>query len=57
MTRVRSKRSNHIHVTLDARRTLCSRPCDGWVIEFDTAATCPRCVKVAEGLDEDPSFN
>lgn len=48
LTRVRAKRSMLIHVTLDGRRTLCNRPCDGFVIEPDTAVTCERCRDAVE---------
>jgi len=48
MTRVRSKRSDVIHLTHDNRRSLCNRKVDGWIVEPDTAVTCSRCRDAAE---------
>lgn len=48
MTRVRSRRSSMIHLTLDLRRTLCNRVLKGWLVEPDTAVTCSACRDAAE---------
>ncbi len=47
-TRVRSRHSDLIHITVDSVRTLCNRPLKGWLIEPDTAVTCAKCRDAAE---------
>ena len=51
MTFVRARRSLLIHGTWNLRVTGCKRKCDGWVVEFDTALTCPECIRVAQDID------
>jgi hypothetical protein len=51
MTPVRSKRSDLIHATYDCRKTACARPCDGWIVEVETAVTCPACIRVAQDIE------
>jgi hypothetical protein len=44
MTPVRPKRGKWIHVTHDARVTLCGKRCDGWNVGTDAKeVTCPQC--------------
>lgn len=51
MTFVRSRRSLVVHATADARSTLCSRKCDGYIVEPDTAVTCSQCIRVVQEIE------
>jgi hypothetical protein len=57
MTRIRARRGELVHVTLDLRRSLCGRRCDGWRVEPDADITCDTCLVVARDCDEETGFN
>jgi hypothetical protein len=37
-----------IHALGIAGKTMCNRPCEGWLVSLDTAVTCARCREASE---------
>jgi hypothetical protein len=51
MTPIRARRGRVIHATWDLRKTGCKRPCDGYVVEPDTAIDCEKCIAVGKDIE------